>query len=152
MQTEGDKSPSLRTHSRRDFLNYILGFGFLGWLSGVLYPISQYLKPPKIPEFDVSNVSIGNIKEFESNPSKMFKIGNKPGILIKTEEGEYKAFSAVCTHLQCTVQYKKEENLIWCACHNGKYDLDGKNISGPPPAPLKQFNVNIQKEEIFVSK
>jgi Rieske Fe-S protein len=82
----------------------------------------------------------------------MFKIGNKPGILIKTNEGELKALGATCTHLDCTVQYSKDENLIWCACHNGKYDLNGKNISGPPPKPLTQYNVVVQNDEIFVQK
>jgi cytochrome b6-f complex iron-sulfur subunit len=138
---------------RRDFLSYLLGFGFIGWLGAVIYPIFQYLKPPQVVEqFDVSNIKIGKVEEVANNSSKMFKVGNKPGILIRTQEGEFRAFSAVCTHLDCTVQFKKEENVIWCACHNGKYDLNGKNISGPPPAPLARYNVMIQKDEIFVSK
>jgi Rieske Fe-S protein len=138
--------------TRRDFLNYILGFSFFALLSAVLYPIFLYLKPPKAQEVDVSNLKIAKTTEIENGSSKMFKIGNKPGILIRTNEGEFKAFSAVCTHLDCTVQYKKDENLIWCACHNGRYDLNGKNISGPPPAPLTPYNITVQKDEIFVSK
>ena len=121
-------------------------------LSAVLNPIFLYLKPPKAQEVDVSNLKIAKTTEIENGSSKMFKIGNKPGILIRTNEGEFKAFSAVCTHLDCTVQYKKDENLIWCACHNGRYDLNGKNISGPPPAPLTPYNITVQKDEIFVSK
>lgn len=138
--------------TRRDFLNYLLGFGILGWLAAILYPIYQYLKPPKAPEVDVKNLQICKVSDLENNSSKMFKIGSKPGILIKTKEGEFKAFSATCTHLDCTVQFKQDESLIWCACHNGRYDLNGKNISGPPPAPLTPFNITVQKEEIFVSK
>lgn len=138
--------------SRRDFLNYILSVGFLGWMGAILYPLYSYLVPPKSPDVDVSNISIGKASEMENNSSKMFKIGNKPGILIKTNEGELKAFSATCTHLDCTVQLKKDENLIWCACHNGKYDLNGSNVSGPPPKPLTRFNVVVQKDEIFVQK
>ncbi len=139
-------------HSRRDFLNYLLGFGFLGWLAAVLYPLYSYLKPPAAPEVDVSNIKVGKVADIENNSSVMFKVGNKPGILIRTSSGEFKAFSATCTHLDCTVQFKKDEGLIWCACHNGRYDLNGKNISGPPPAPLTPFNIVIQKDEIFVSK
>jgi Rieske Fe-S protein len=139
-------------HSRRDFLNYVLSIGFLGWISAVLYPLYSYLIPPKSPDVDVSNVSIGKASELENNSSKMFKIGNKPGILIKTKEGDLKAFSATCTHLDCTVQFKKDENLIWCACHNGKYDLNGRNISGPPPRPLTPYSVVVQKDEIYVQK
>ena len=138
--------------SRRDFLNYLLGFGFLGWVGAILYPLYSYLKPPEAPEVDVSNIKIGKVTDIQNNSSVMFKVGNKPGILIRDKNGEFKAFSATCTHLDCTVQFKKDEDLIWCACHNGKYDLNGKNISGPPPAPLTPFNVTVQKEEIFVSK
>ena len=133
-------------------MNYVLGIGLIGWLSAILYPLYAYLKPPKVPDVDVKNVKLGSVAEFEKNSSKMFKFGNKPGILIRTAEGEFKAFNATCTHLDCTVQYKKDEGLIWCACHNGKYDLNGRNISGPPPAPLTPINIVIQKEEIFVSK
>jgi Rieske Fe-S protein len=138
--------------SRRDFLNFILTAGFMGWLGAVLYPLYSYLIPPESPDVDVKNLVIGKASEMENNSSRMFKIGNKPGILIKTNEGELKALGATCTHLDCTVQYSKDENLIWCACHNGKYDLNGKNISGPPPKPLTQYNVVVQNDEIFVQK
>ena len=137
--------------SRRDFLNYIIGIGFAGLAGAVLYPIFDYLKPPKAPEVDVKNIDLGKVDDVPANSSKMFKVGNKPGILIKTEAGELKAFTAVCTHLECTVQYKPDEKLIWCACHNGKYDLNGRNISGPPPRPLTPYNVVIQNGEIFIS-
>ncbi len=137
--------------SRRDFLSYILGIGFVGLAGAVLYPIFTYLKPPKAPEVDVKNLSLGKADDMLNSSSKMFKLGNKPGILIKTDSGEFKAFNATCTHLECTVQYKKDENLIWCACHNGRYDLNGKNISGPPPRPLTPYNVIVQKGEVFIT-
>jgi Rieske Fe-S protein len=54
--------------------------------------------------------------------------------------------------LQCTVQYRDDLHHVWCACHNGHYDLNGKNISGPPPRPLEQYAVNVRGDEIFVSK
>jgi Rieske Fe-S protein len=147
-----DDSIFSEKQTRRDFLNWVLGLGFFGWLLAVLYPIYSYLNPPKAPEVDVSNLEIAKVSEVPDNSSKMFKMGNKPGILIRTPDGQFKAFSAVCTHLDCTVQYKPDEKLIWCACHNGKYDLNGKNISGPPPAPLTPYKVTVQKDEIFVSK
>ena len=137
--------------TRRDFLSYILGIGFLGLAGSVLYPILSYLKPPKAPEVDVKNLNVGKAEDIPNNSSKMFKMGNKPGILIKTDSGEFKAFNATCTHLECTVQYKKDEKLIWCACHNGRYDLNGKNVSGPPPRPLTPYNVIVQKGEVFIT-
>ncbi|MBI2884427.1 MAG: Rieske 2Fe-2S domain-containing protein, partial [Candidatus Methylomirabilis oxyfera] len=63
-----------------------------------------------------------------------------------------RAFSAVCTHLQCTVQYREDRQDIWCACHNGVYDLNGKNISGPPPRPLEALKLNVRGDQIIVMK
>ena len=131
---------------------YVLGFGFLGWLLAVLYPIYSYLKPPKAPEVDVSNLKLGKVEDFPKDSGKIFKMGSQPGLLIRLQDGKFRAFSAVCTHLSCTVQYKPDEKIIWCACHNGKYDLNGKNISGPPPAPLTPYNVSVKNDEVFVTK
>ena len=52
-----------KKHSRRDFLKYILGIGFIGWIIAVIYPIALYLKPPKAPEIDVQNLKIGKVDE-----------------------------------------------------------------------------------------
>ena len=75
-----------------------------------------------------------------------------PAIIIRTAAGEYRAFSAVCTHLSCTVQYRSDLQHIWCACHNGHYDLFGRNVAGPPPRPLEPYDVNVRDDEIVVSK
>jgi Rieske Fe-S protein len=72
--------------------------------------------------------------------------------LVRTPAGELRAFSAVCTHLNCTVQYRADIGHIWCACHNGHFDLSGQNISGPPPRPLDAFVVNVRGTQIVVSK
>ena len=92
------------------------------------------------------------VGELAANSAKIFRFGNRPGILIHTPQGDLKAFSAVCTHLNCTVQYEENASVIWCACHNGKYDLSGQVISGPPPRPLDAYQVNIRGDEIVVSK
>jgi Rieske Fe-S protein len=46
---------------------------------------------------------------------------------------------AICTHLNCTVCYQPGENRIYCACHEGYYDVDGRVLAGPPPRPLQEF-------------
>jgi Rieske Fe-S protein len=50
------------------------------------------------------------------------------------------------------VQYRKDLHEIWCACRNGLYDLNGRNISGPPPRPLEAFQVHVRGGEIVVSR
>jgi Rieske Fe-S protein len=87
-----------------------------------------------------------------ATPWKIFKFGNEPALLLRTEEGEVRAFAATCTHLDCTVQYRADLRRIWCACHNGSYDLNGTNVAGPPPRPLPRYTVNIVGDDIFVSR
>jgi Rieske Fe-S protein len=137
---------------RRGFLNILLGTGTVATLAAILYPIIRFMVPPKVVESSTSSVVAGKVAEMRPNQGKIFKFGTKPGLLIETPNGEFRAFSAICTHLDCTVQYRQDEKLIWCACHNGRYDLTGKNISGPPPRPLEEFKVNVRGDEIIVSR
>lgn len=138
--------------NRRKFLNSILGIGGIGGILSIFYPIVSYLIPPKMAEPKVNSVKAGSTSDFAANSYKIIKFGRKPVILIKTVDNQYKALSASCTHLDCIVQYKSDTKQIWCACHNGIYDLNGRNISGPPPRPLEQYDVKIVKDEIVITK
>jgi cytochrome b6-f complex iron-sulfur subunit len=140
------------TNSKRDFLKLVLGGGLLAWFASVAYPIIAYLKPPKQGEVEVSSVKVGPLNSIEKESGTIVRFGNKPVILVRTSTGELRAFSATCTHLDCTVQYRKDMGVIWCACHNGRYDLTGRNIAGPPPRPLDEFRVVIQGGDVFLSR
>ncbi len=139
--------------SRRGFISWFLGTSAGAFLLSIFYPVSRYLIPPEVAESTAGTVTLpikpGDVKP---NTGEIFKFGNRPGILIRTADGELRAFSAVCTHLNCTVQYRPDLSHIWCACHNGHYDLNGKNIQGPPPRPLDPYVVNVRANQIVVSK
>jgi Rieske Fe-S protein len=120
--------------------------------ASVLYPVVRYLVPPDIPEAQTNRTVAGREGDLKPNESKVFAFGSEPAILIRGPDGGYHAFSATCTHLNCTVQYRSDMRQIWCACHNGLYDLAGKNVSGPPPRPLEEFAVHVAEGEIVVSK
>ena len=138
--------------SKRNFLRFILSGGLTALAASIFYPILAYMKPPKQGEVEVSSVKAGKIDDFQKESGAIIKFGTKPVILVRTADDTFRAFSATCTHLDCTVQFKKEFGLIWCACHNGKYDLNGRNVSGPPPRPLDEYRVVVQGDEIFISK
>lgn len=139
-------------NGKRDFLKYVLGGGVIAWAAAVLYPLFAYLKPPKQAEVEVSSVKVGKLADIAEDSGTIVRFGNKPVILVRSAGGDLRAFDATCTHLDCTVQYNKEMGVIWCACHNGKYDFNGRNISGPPPRPLDEYRVVVQGEEVLVSK
>ncbi len=147
-----DKISSDGKSTRRGFLNFLISFSSIGLVAAILYPIISFLKPPKQTEVEVTSVLACKLPEIEKDGFKIIRFGNKPVILIRTAEDKLVAYSAVCTHLDCTVQYRKDMGTMWCACHNGKYDLTGRNISGPPPRPLDPFVVTLKGEEIYISK
>lgn len=138
--------------TKRDFLKYVLGGGLLAWAVSVIYPLVEYLKPPKQAEVEVTSVKAGKLSTMEKDSGTIVRFGNRPVILLRTASGDLRALSATCTHLDCTVQYRKDLGVIWCACHNGKYDLNGRNIAGPPPRPLEEFRVVVQGDDILISK
>ena len=65
-------------------------------------------------------------------------------------EGGFMAFSSVCKHLGCAVFYKKDEDIVYCPCHEGRYDpYDGSKILfGPPPEPLNPIPIKIENDVI----
>lgn len=137
---------------RRRFINILLGGGVVVWFGSVLSSVIAYLLPPEAIGSNPASVKAATAGELELGGSKIFQFGNKAGLLIRLENGEYRAFNATCTHLSCTVQYRQDLGVIWCACHNGKFNTKGINIAGPPPRPLETMEVHVQNEDIFVSK
>lgn len=137
---------------RRDFLGWLTRIAGTALGGFILYPVVRYLVPPRIPEAATRRVLAAKKDEVAPNSGKTFPFGGQPGILIRTADGEYRAFTAVCTHLGCTVQYRDDMRMIWCACHNGHYDLEGRNVSGPPPKPLEPYTVHVEGEDIIVEK
>jgi cytochrome b6-f complex iron-sulfur subunit len=144
--------PGPKAPARRRFLDYLLGTGVVTTLGAIFYPVIRFMSPPEIVEAMQNSVVAAKLNEIPVNSGKIFKFGNKPGILVRTASGELKAFSAVCTHLDCIVQYRSETKQIWCACHNGQYNLSGQNIGGPPPRPLEEFTVNTRGDDIVVTR
>ena len=147
-----DHSAGNQGVSRRRFLDYLLGTGLLLWLASVLYPVTRFLIPPQLAAADVTSVEAAKVDELAPNSFKIFRFGRKPAILVRRSDGSYRALSARCTHLDCTVQYQPDTEQIWCACHNGRYDTDGRNVSGPPPRPLERYEVVVKGEKVMVRK
>jgi len=135
--------------SRRMALRFLIGT-MIGSMASLLYPVLRYLVPPAEAGMSANEAFAARIDELKPNSGKTFRFGSRPALLVRLASGEYRSTSAVCTHLGCTVQYKPETSQIWCACHNGCYDLNGKNISGPPPRALDAYEVNVRGQEIYV--
>jgi cytochrome b6-f complex iron-sulfur subunit len=141
-----------RGSTRRDLLNVLLGGSLAGLVGILLYPILRFVVPPREEGAETSSVVAATARELPPGTRKLFRFGSQTAIVLRTQTGELRALSAVCTHLQCLVQYRPDLGLIWCACHNGRFDLTGKNVAGPPPRPLEQFTVATRGDDIVVSR
>lgn len=138
--------------NRRRFINLFLGGSFFATIAAFLYPVIRYVLPPKQTEAVQKKVAAAKVGDLAPNAAKIFKFGSSPAILINTQEGNLLAFSAVCTHLTCTVTYEADTGTLYCPCHNGRFDMAGNVISGPPPRPIEAYSVEVVGQDIFVSK
>jgi Rieske Fe-S protein len=65
---------------------------------------------------------------------------NDPAVLVRSQDGEYLAYSRKCAHLGCSVDFDSARRCLACPCHRGIYDArTGYVIYGPPPRPLDQI-------------
>lgn len=148
-----DEHKAPQSVTRKRFVDWLLGTTAGAFAVSVVYPITRFIIPPDIPEVTSdSELLTLTPDDVAPNSGQIFRFGNEPGIIVRTPEGELKAFSARCPHLDCTVQYRDDLSRIWCACHNGHFDLQGRNVAGPPPSPLEGFDVNVRGDEITVSR
>jgi len=137
---------------RRRLVEVLLGGGLVASVVSFVYPVLRYLVPPPVADLGGDEVVACKKGDLKPNSAKIFRFGNRPALLLLTAEGEYRALSATCTHLSCTVQYRNDLHQIWCACHNGMYDINGRNVSGPPPRPLEVFQVNLRGDDVVVHR
>ena len=128
--------------SRRRWIDVVLGSSVVAWLGAVVFPVLRYLTPP-VDEGGASKATLTDAQrdELKAKGFLILRIGTDRVLAIKDGDVKVKALSAKCTHEGCTVQFQAAEALIWCACHNGKFNLDGRVLSGPPPRPLAAFVV-----------
>ena len=150
--TDTNHAASAETNPSRRWINLLLGSGIVASIATFVYPAIRYIIPTAVAESTNRSVVAAKVSALKLNTGKIFKFGSKPALLVHTAAGDWKAFSAVCTHLNCTVQYRPDRHDIWCACHNGVYDLTGRNVSGPPPRPLEEFETHVQGDDVVVTR
>ena len=139
--------------ARRRWLSGLLATSLGATLVSFLYPILRYLVPPETAEPSLSEMELPfKASELLPNSARIVPFGGKPVLVFRTPSGDVKALTATCTHLACTVQYRSERSDIWCACHNGAYNAQGVNVSGPPPRPLTALNVFVRGEKIVLRR
>ncbi|WP_431889579.1 Rieske (2Fe-2S) protein [Nocardiopsis alba] len=103
--------------------------------------------PPDPQEIRRGHV-VGQVDEVPEGGGAVFSQSKL--VVTQPEKGEYKAFSASCTHGGCTVQ-EVEDEVIRCLCHGSEFDItSGEPVTGPAQEPLEPFTVTIDGEDIIL--
>jgi nitrite reductase/ring-hydroxylating ferredoxin subunit len=97
---------------------------------------------------------IAAVQDVAVGQSLMF---NYPGeedscLLVRLGAAEFVAFSQKCTHLSCAVIPRPDQQIFYCPCHEGRFDLrSGAPISGPPRRPLPRILLAVRDGEIYAT-
>jgi cytochrome b6-f complex iron-sulfur subunit len=136
--------------TRRQFLKW-LSRAFLGlWAVGGAGVVTAYMGAPDRNEGGGRQIRIGNLNDLRIGDARLIRHGVTPFFVIRTNESTVVAMSAVCTHVRCILNYDRERRVIVCPCHDGRFDLKGNVLSGPPPRSLPAYEVSMRAGEVFV--
>lgn len=153
-QPDSDSNNQDGAMGRRRLITYLLGFSVVATLGGVLTPVIGYLWPPKRASAGGSGrVQVGTTADFPAGQGKVVPVNDKPVIVVNTAQGGLKAYSAICTHLGCIVEWDQARQFILCPCHDGRFNaVNGAIISGPPPAPLPELALTVEGDAVYVGE
>lgn len=148
--TETESSPLLPPSaflSRRGFIQ--LGIASLGaawagtYVQSRLFPVGQAEAEAKPVTIPLADLPVGSSQEIT--------YGGIPVLVLRTPQS-IKAFSLICTHLGCLVEWRSDHKDFYCPCHDGIFDQFGEVTAGPPPVPLEQFPVKVVDDQVIVGE
>lgn len=140
--------------NRRVFLKKIINFVFcfisvafilFGFIN--LMPVKVKRKDYRFFEIPHESIPKEGAKKIEI---KLEGVENSIKIFIVKNNNSLIALSPVCTHLGCFVNFDRNLNEFICPCHGGRYDIEGKVISGPPKESLYRLPIKVENGKILV--
>ena len=136
---------------RRRFLT-VLSRAFLGlWALGGAAVVGAYLRPPERRERVAERlVRVGLLEYLRIGEGRLVRHGVTPFYVVRLDASRVVALSAVCTHVRCILGFDRERRALVCPCHDGRFDLAGNVLSGPPPKPVPGYAVSVRAGEVFV--
>ena len=136
---------------RRSILTWLVR-GFLSlWGLAFAWVAAAFVRSPR-PARSLTErvIKIGTLESLPVGQAKLVQHGREPIWVVRTEETELVALSAVCTHLHCILTWDPDKRILACPCHDGSFDLNGNVLGGPPPRPLHRHRVETQLDQIYV--
>lgn len=126
-----------KQEGRRDFLSKaalgsLAGAGVLAFAGIIQLPLPKIFNEPS------KKIKIGDPDDF---PKDTYKIIADKNVFVLRNGNNFRALSAICTHLGCIVTHN--DNGFVCPCHGSKFDNIGNVLSGPAPKALEWLKIGI---------
>lgn len=142
--------------ARRKLIWGGMGLAAVTYAGAIAYPLYRFLADPAEEAAELAKVTEMEIPDDElpePGSATIFQFGIRKAILIRGADDAMVCFSAICTHLGCTVDYQEDRDRIYCACHGGVYDAEtGQNVAGPPPRPLEEYRVERADGKVIIHR
>ncbi|WP_129715837.1 FAD-dependent oxidoreductase [Pedobacter sp. SYP-B3415] len=90
----------------------------------------------------IATEKLPDLSDLAPNDGRVVDYEGKKLAIYKDDQGNVTALSPTCTHAGCIVSFNKFEQTWDCPCHGGRFDIDGRVITGPPQKALKQINID----------
>ncbi|HVE87850.1 MAG TPA: Rieske 2Fe-2S domain-containing protein, partial [Myxococcales bacterium] len=104
------------------------------------------------PRLDGPRALVGRVSAIPPGGSMLFRYpgDEDPCILVRGQDGAFRAYSQVCTHLSCAVVHRPDRNALFCPCHHGWFDAaSGAVTGGPPTRPLPRIRLEVDGDQVF---
>lgn len=136
---------------RRGFLTWV-SRAFLGlWALGAAGVVGTYLRPQERERRIAEHtVRVGLLEDLRIGEARLVRHGPAPFFVIRLDAQRVIAMSAVCTHVRCILGFDRERRVLQCPCHDGRFDLSGNVLGGPPSRPLPTYEVAVRAGEVYV--
>ncbi len=142
--------PKAVSLDRRRALDTILSAMGVISIGALLWPAIAYILPAGRRGGGQERVSAGKEQGWAPWEARKIAFAGKPVLVFRTQQ-DFKAFSAVCTHLGCIVDWAPARHEFDCPCHGARFDTNGHVIAGPPPRPLPAYTVAVVNGEVIVT-
>ncbi|GJQ59239.1 MAG: hypothetical protein D8M57_05170 [Candidatus Scalindua sp. AMX11] len=142
---------------------------FLTSLIGIAYgiPLIRAFINPALQKTVISSsglVEVGNIQNCKVNVPRKVAIKDSRNDawtkypetvigavwVVRGEDDKITAFSVICPHLGCGIDWDKDSGRFVCPCHDSYFDIKGGILSGPSPRTMDTLETDIKEGKLFV--
>jgi nitrite reductase/ring-hydroxylating ferredoxin subunit len=134
--------------SRRELAKFLtLGSALLVGANTLIAAVGRFGRKPATPERAIAGAGA-----LAPGASLLFRYPTDadPCILIRRADGQFVAYSQVCTHLSCAVVHRPQDDRLFCPCHLGEFScVEGLPTAGPPTRRLPRIRLLERSGELF---